>query len=466
VEEQESLMSMSGTTGGASTAAARLQHTNEPTSTAPSSNNNFRENFALKMQSHYNMKPSTSSGNISTNTSNTVSTAASASTGNLNHTGMSNHPTNLATPNHQHHKTNHHSNSSSIGAPINMSYAPPVHQEQGQQQEQQFTVYPSNANNRNYNNSSYTYVGSGDGRAHDAYKQGAMLEQEGSGSNNNYTTMDYIKEVGDECFDSCRANVNALPRWVRLGVGAFLCLWVLIVLGEHYYGSSHGENSSPSKGDSSNNSDDDNNNNNGGDDSSVSTRNHNAMLHNCAAVGNYYFGDPVFEYNGHSYQLIGDIVHYNITNPHGAGFSFFDALAHSRSRCVGGKPGYLASIESEEENAFLANKVKEVLKKDENVSLGEHGIDVWLGGNDMTNSANFEWLSGNAKSDGTVFWKYRQAVSGVYSNFGVRADTVGGENCVRMRVADSTAQWWDESCYKKLAFAFVEYDAMLVPNEL
>uniref|UniRef100_A0A7S2JV82 C-type lectin domain-containing protein n=1 Tax=Leptocylindrus danicus TaxID=163516 RepID=A0A7S2JV82_9STRA len=443
-EEQESLvsMSMSGTTtSGASTAAARLQH-NEPAAAA-AANNNFRENFALKMQSHYNMKPSTSSGNISTNTSNTVSTAASAS-------GLSHHPTNLATP--------------SIGAPINMSYAPPVHEGQQQlQQEQQFTVYPTNTDKRNYNNSSsYTYIGSGDG---DAYKQGAMLEQEGN--NNNYTTMDYIKEVGDDCFDSCRANVNALPRWVKLGVGAFLCLWVMIVLGEHYHdSSSKGQNSSPSKGDSSKNSDDDNN-NNSNDDSSVSMRNHNAMLHNCAAVGNYYFGDPVFEYNGHSYQLIGDIVHYNITNPHGAGFSFFDALNHARSRCVGGKPGYLASIESEEENVFLAGKVKEVLnKQDANVSLDEHGIDVWLGGNDMTNSANFEWLSANSKSDGTVFWKYRQAVSGVYSNFGVRADTVGGENCVRMRVADSTAQWWDESCYKKLAFAFVEFDSMLVPNEL
>lgn len=451
---------------GASTAAARLQHIEQQQQQHTTTNNNsFRENFALKMQTHNNnMRTSNSSGSISGIASTTTVTSNNSPGGmNMN---MNNSTPMVGT--HSTHST--FTNNSNVGHMTSMSYAPPVHtttQQQGGSDggtaEQQFTVYPSSNNKgTTYNNKSYTYIGSGSsGSGDDPYKQGALLMEQDNANNNSYTTMDYLKEVGSECFDSCHANVSASPRWVKMGVGAFLCLWVLIVLGEHHYEKHHqNSSSSPSKGDDSGGGNSDNSG------SSSSTRNHNAMLHDCAAVGNYYFGDPVFEFNGHSYQLIGDIVHYNITNPHGGGFSFFDALAHSRSRCVGGKPGYLASIESEEENTFLANKVREVLNSAGNnvSSLDDHNtINVWLGGNDMTNSANFEWLSANAKSDGTVFWKYRQPVSGVYSNFGINTNSSGGTNCVRMRVADATAQWMDESCYKKLAFAFVEYDAMLVP---
>ena len=90
----------------------------------------------------------------------------------------------------------------------------------------------------------------------------------------------------------------------------------------------------------------------------------------CSKVGDLLFGDKVHSHNGHHYQLIGD------TSSH---ITWMQAFHDSLHRCHNGHSGYLATVESREENDFLLGLVKQH-------STYSQKVDdkwLWLGGIDM-----------------------------------------------------------------------------------
>ena len=159
----------------------------------------------------------------------------------------------------------------------------------------------------------------------------------------------------------------------------------------------------------------------------------------CQYMGEALYGDPVYEYNGHHYQIVGG---------NWAQITWRQAEMDAWGRCFNGVPGYLATVDEAAENAFLLGK----MLAHKGFASGNAG---WIGANDMSNEGTFEWLDGF--KGGTVFYRDGQPVAGAYSNFAEgEPDENGEEDCVEMY---ATGQWNDDSCYKRRQFFFVEYDA-------
>jgi len=62
--------------------------------------------------------------------------------------------------------------------------------------------------------------------------------------------------------------------------------------------------------------------------------------------GGALLGDPLLEFEGHYYQIVGG---------NWAAFTWADAFMGSWTRCYNGMTGHLATVETKEENAFLLN---------------------------------------------------------------------------------------------------------------
>ena len=429
-------------------AAARLQHTsssdagNSTSSTTASNMNHhpsvgsnegdsnrnftaFQANFAAKIQDH--------------------TAKRSGSLGNLAGSSMPS------------------ANGSATHGFTNNTYKAPMHEDEISQQHD-FTVYPTHTGGPNRNGKNgYMYLNNQQSKFDNAHTMSVDYNLSNTAyMHDEYGALDYLRELCNDFCGSCQDFVASLPRWFKLGASAFMFLWICIVLAHRHYHNS--QNSNNSKGDSDNTD----NGGNGSNNTTISTRNKNVLSHNCVDVGNYYFGDAVLEYNGHSYQIVGfSGEDSDISETGSTMLSFFDGLLHARMRCLNGHNGYLAVIDSEEENSFIASKVFEYSKRSESNSTTV--ARVWLGGNDMNNSGEFQWLSANSDSDGKVFWRYRQNVSGVFSNFGTRDDQPqnnSDRHCVYMHVtkdAMTNGLWWDNNCYVRIGVAVIEYDALLVP---
>lgn len=190
----------------------------------------------------------------------------------------------------------------------------------------------------------------------------------------------------------------------------------------------------------------------------------------CAGRPDMLFGSPIKEHNGHYYQLIGGGTFASLT--------WFDAMHDAASRCHNGVNGYLTSIQSREENDFLLGLVKADF-----AHFKPGGNDVWIGGTDMSMEGNFEWFTGNSKTDGKVFWeggsptnggKPKSGVFNYFENSGNGNQAVahepnsnGEEDCVVMMgghkkdIVNPTTDgmWNDEACYARKPYFIVEYDA-------
>lgn len=91
-----------------------------------------------------------------------------------------------------------------------------------------------------------------------------------------------------------------------------------------------------------------------------------------------------------------------------AGRSWTDALAAATTQTFRGVPGFLAAIETAEENDFIAANIPKA-------------ANIWIGGTDRDNEGEFKWAAG--PSAGTTFWKARCA-----SNVAGSADSCTGAN--------------------------------------
>jgi len=245
----------------------------------------------------------------------------------------------------------------------------------------------------------------------------------------------------------------ALPDWLTealakplvklgLGVGAFITLIVIIVSASKGGGSGGGGGYGIPRG--------------------------SRLGANCEGMGDMLFGEKVHEHDGHYYQIIGGSF---------ASLTWMDAFHDATHRCHNGKTGYLTTIQSQTENTFILNLIK-----GSNTYLNGSGDKfAWLGGMDMKTEGNFEWVTGNSKTDGVVFWKGGNpttggaAVSGQFNFFENSANgfstgahepnSNGEEDCIAMRgghyggsgTTDGT--WNDVACYSRVNYFIVEFDA-------
>mmetsp|Transcript_15651 Transcript_15651/g.31909 ORF Transcript_15651/g.31909 Transcript_15651/m.31909 type:complete len:306 (+) Transcript_15651:53-970(+) len=188
---------------------------------------------------------------------------------------------------------------------------------------------------------------------------------------------------------------------------------------------------------------------------------------NCAGMQDMLFGEPVTAHNGHYYQLIGGSF---------ASLTWMDAFHDAVHRCHNGHTGYLASIQSMEENNFILQLIKE----SKTYLNGAGDKFCWLGAIDMNTEGTFEWVTGNSHTDGVVFWTGGSPnnggapVNGQFDYFENSANgfttganepnSNGEEDCVAMRgghkmtggTTDGT--WNDVACYSRINYFVVEFD--------
>nr|WP_321431224.1 PKD domain-containing protein [uncultured Methanolobus sp.] len=130
-----------------------------------------------------------------------------------------------------------------------------------------------------------------------------------------------------------------------------------------------------------------------------------------------------------------------------------DAKVAAEERSLSGMQGYLATILTAEESAFLESKAPD---------------NAWMGANDVLVEGEWRWVTGpeNVTGEGTLFYFQNNSttVSGFYSNWneGEPNDYGSGEDYAQILGADNK-MWNDLSNANDVYYYLVEYGGM--PNE-
>ena len=135
--------------------------------------------------------------------------------------------------------------------------------------------------------------------------------------------------------------------------------------------------------------------------------------------------------NGHFYRVIDSAANWNA------------AKSAAEASTYGGVSGYLATVTSAAEKAYLQNRMSD---------------GVWTGGSDTALEGDWRWLGG--PENNTAFWSGGtggSAVGGAYTNWqGGQPDNFSGnENCLEMRL-NSSNSWNDENCSSSRRY-IIEY---------
>ena len=118
-----------------------------------------------------------------------------------------------------------------------------------------------------------------------------------------------------------------------------------------------------------------------------------AALAACLAAAPAAAAPVLWTGNGHYYDYVG------------GAFGFDAALAAADAASLPGYDGYLATLTSAEENAFVAELVR--------AALGNYS-QTWVGGSDRETEGVWQWIAG--PETGTIFWA-GAAVDGQYHNW-------------------------------------------------
>jgi len=167
----------------------------------------------------------------------------------------------------------------------------------------------------------------------------------------------------------------------------------------------------------------------------------------------------IFEFGGHTYKIISEPATWE------------EAASAAAEMSLAGKPGYLARIDSAEENdavlgALLANLTEEQLLE----SVANDGSDtafIWLGGSDIAVEGRWIW-----SNNGEQFWQgdYNGTpVDDRFTNWGVQPDSAtAAEDALGMSMADwpapffdlgSSGEWNDLNTNNRLFFV-VEFEGL------
>ena len=125
---------------------------------------------------------------------------------------------------------------------------------------------------------------------------------------------------------------------------------------------------------------------------------------------------PVEGPNGNYYELVS------------AGLTWDEAKTAAESMTFGGAPGYLATLTSAEEDAFVASFAA--------------ASDAWFGASDLATDGNWEWVTGEV-------WSYTN-----WNNGEPNGGT--GENCAHYFVGTT----WNDTICSTIRNYVVEYDAV------
>lgn len=155
-----------------------------------------------------------------------------------------------------------------------------------------------------------------------------------------------------------------------------------------------------------------------------------------AAVASSSLADSqvVGPFNGHYYQLVGDVT----------GVDWYQARDAASNRTANGLPGYLATITTVEEHTFVATSIAPV------------GA-TWLGANDEEYERFFMWVTGESAV-------YAIGFAGMYSSWSAgQPDGGSAENCLAS--FGDFSSWADEGCDEKLHYFLVEYSAPILATK-
>ncbi|KAH8043935.1 hypothetical protein JL721_12993 [Aureococcus anophagefferens] len=146
------------------------------------------------------------------------------------------------------------------------------------------------------------------------------------------------------------------------------------------------------------------------------------LTHHMALYMEYVYGDDVFEFDGHHYQVVGG----NWVQETWRG-----AEQDAWGRCYGGAARH----------SHHRRRGERLLRKMTTHHGYAHGNEAWIGATDMTNEGEFAWLDGYMGSDGVLaVWR---PAKGLYSNFkDGEPDENGEEDCVCF---DGNGGWNDNS---------------------
>lgn len=179
----------------------------------------------------------------------------------------------------------------------------------------------------------------------------------------------------------------------------------------------------------------------------------NSMNNNHHSSGSYQFscadfdvlwGDPIHEYNGHYYQVVGSST---------GTLNWPEAVRDANSRCYNGHSGYLAIIGDKLEDDFLY----ELWQNHSAFTTDDLDMNAWIGATDMNAEGVFVWVGPGKMSKGVPFYDVNTgAINRAYTNWADdEPNQSGEEDCVEMR--NGKGRWNDAPCYGSNSFFFVEF---------
>ena len=144
--------------------------------------------------------------------------------------------------------------------------------------------------------------------------------------------------------------------------------------------------------------------------------------------------DTVFKHGGHTYKIV--------TEP----TSWPDASERAGEMTLGSKVGYLARVDSSQENTAILNAVMNHLSEEQlEQTLAADGSDapfIWLGGSDAAAEGTWIW-----SNNGDQFWSgdfNGSSVADRFTNWGVQPDSAtGAEDALAMGLGDWPEPFFD-----------------------
>jgi hypothetical protein len=166
------------------------------------------------------------------------------------------------------------------------------------------------------------------------------------------------------------------------------------------------------------------------------------------------FADFQFTFNGHTYDVIT------------SGMTWADASADAQNKSINGEPGYLARIDSVEENDEVFAQISiNISPSDFENTLAPDGGGasyVWIGANDIQTEGKWIWVD-----NGAQFWQGNNtgsAVDALYNNWGNEPDDFNSQDAAGVALNDwprGVAGQWNDVDTNNTLYYIIEYPTVL-----